>query len=59
MLNRVLEKCEDGTVIPLEVGMELPKNITPQPAPDKGELIKRHRSRFADKQWFPEQNLYI
>lgn len=46
MLNRVLEKCEDGTVIPLEVGMELPKNIAPQPAPDKGELIKRHRSRF-------------
>ena len=46
MLERVLEKCESGTVVPLELEVQLPQNIAKEPAPDKCELVRRHRSRF-------------
>ena len=46
MLERVLEKCESGTAVPLELEVQLPENIAKEPAPDKCELVRRHRSRF-------------
>ena len=46
---KVLEICEGGMeaagVEPMEE-VELPRNIASVPAPDKRELIERHRSRF-------------
>lgn len=45
--KKVLELCEgtqDSNLEPIEV--DLPANIASEPAPDKQELIQRHRSRF-------------
>ena len=47
---KVLELCEDGMdaaqIKPLDI-VEVPSNIASVPAPDKQEIIQRHRSRFA------------
>jgi len=46
--QKVLEMCdgtEDPILEPIEV--DLPANIASEPAPDKQELIQRHRSRFS------------
>ena len=46
MSEKVLEKCESGTAVPLELNTNLPKNIATKAAPDKHEMIQSHRSRF-------------
>lgn len=43
----VLKKCEDGNAVALVREVNLPQNIASEPAPDKQELICRHRSRFS------------
>ena len=42
-----LKKCEDGNAVALVRGVNLPQNIASEPAPNKQELICRHRSRFS------------
>ncbi|KAK3745396.1 hypothetical protein QZH41_001436 [Actinostola sp. cb2023] len=46
MQKRILETCQDGTAAALPIQVDLPDNIATKPAPDKQELIERHRSRF-------------
>ena len=46
MSDRVLEKCESDTAVPLEVNICLPQTIATEAAPEKHELIRRHRSQF-------------
>lgn len=43
----VLKKCEDGNAVGVIRDVNLPQNIASEPAPDKQELIRRHRSRFS------------
>ena len=47
---KVLQLCEGGMevahIAPIDE-VDLPRNIASVPAPDKGELIQRHRSRFS------------
>jgi len=44
--RNVLQNCQDGKVEPIEPDVDLPQNIASELAPNKQELIRRHRSRF-------------
>ena len=57
--TKVLGMCEGTGEIPEAIiEVELPDNIASEPAPDKQDLIDRHRSRFAT--WlFPIVFLYV
>lgn len=46
MQQSVLNNCQDGTVVGHAAEINLPHNIASEPAPEKQELIRRHRSRF-------------
>lgn len=46
--TKVLEMCEGTGDIPEPIiEVQLPDNIASKPAPDKQDLIDRHRSRFS------------
>ena len=58
MQERVREKCESDTAVPLELDIHLPQNIATEAAPDKHEAFGGTVQDLTDKQHFLSKNVY-
>eukprot|EP00058_Branchiostoma_floridae_P002243 XP_002587731.1 hypothetical protein BRAFLDRAFT_94634 [Branchiostoma floridae] len=48
LMADVLERAQNGEKTPIPRRPDLPKNIAPEPRPDKAQALAAHRSRFPD-----------
>ncbi|XP_035695017.1 uncharacterized protein LOC118428879 isoform X2 [Branchiostoma floridae] len=49
LMADVLERAQNGKKTPIPRRPDLPKNIAPEPRPDKAQALAAHRSRFPDR----------
>ncbi|XP_035679987.1 uncharacterized protein LOC118418249 [Branchiostoma floridae] len=49
LMADVLERAQNGEKTPIPRRPDLPKNIAPEPRPDKAQALAAHRSRFPDR----------